>query len=504
MSNANISLKGQYRVKVFDQFDNLKTDTDFLDNLITNTGLRFPYDIAFSDCFRYLSLGSGQASAATGNTGIQSGISGFQYLGIYNAVTGFKSFDVLNGAYPPEWYYMPEGCGTNLNTGSVELFRTWRVPTGLGFAEMDYVGNQKIYELVTSPSAPVEQLIQDKQDTDPYFGTYLPFDASNAKFNLAFSRMNISNGLSLLSGDYALVTYKLTVYPNVKPTGFSKTFTTARFKNSMNGITACTGWTGTISGIYGLVHPGIKLISDEAGSLLNGYVPEEFLSPNVLLNSSQSKFGLSYTPQIGIPLEPSNENTYYAYLSDDNVQFLANKEGGEIPVDATGLYYPYNSAGIRPSGICSYKPEFPKSGTDSLLYNIRRSDAGRIYPSADDLRVGVLSSSSHANSQAGTVSAKVNLDNHYRSITYTWGASLGQNIVSSLVLATKDSSQEVYYPFLDMVFNTTDGRLLPQIVPIAGLPPTSGFIAIPNDIETKLFLDGLNVLDLVFNLSWGR
>jgi len=129
MSNVNLKLKGQYQVKIFDKNNNLKTDSEFLDNIITDSGLRFPFDLAFADSFRYLSIGSGLTAAAVGDTGLYLPISKFQYMGIYKKLDPFidsafalTSLDETN--YSENYAYVPEGCGTTFTPSGVQLYRT--------------------------------------------------------------------------------------------------------------------------------------------------------------------------------------------------------------------------------------------------------------------------------------------------------------------------------------------------------------------------------------------
>lgn len=495
MSNFNLKLKGQYRTRVFDKNNQLKTDTDYLDNLITHSGHLFPFDIGFADCFRYLSLGSGTAGDSVTMTGLDNAIPEFEYLGVYKAVETFGA-TVLGGTYPADWYYVPEGCGTILKTGSVELFRTWRIPTGEGYVERNYTDTNKIYELMTSPSAPIEMEMQGSG-----LDKYLPFAPVKNYQSLAFSRITIPEGLTLESGDYALISYKLTIYPNTNPVQFLKTFNTLGFKpESSNGFTPCTGWTGSISGIYGLIHPGVKLISDLTGPKPNGYNPPEFESrPSSIPNFSQ-KFGLSYTPKVGIPLEPSNTE-YVAYVSTDNTQFLFSPFGGNVPPDQTGKYYPYNPTGIRSSGVCSYKYELPYSGLETIYSNIRRIDNNQIpFPYHENITSTEVPPVGFQNGILRlTKDAKVSDPlNSTRTVSFTWSAAFGEKRVSSLVLACQSKENEAfYYPFLDMVFNTTDGRVFPE----TGMDGSRVYYT-PTDTGVKLYLDGINTLDLSFNLKW--
>ena len=518
MPNSNFKLKGQYKVKVFDKYNNLKTDSDFLDNLITDSGLLFPYDVAFADSFRYLGLGSGNANPlVTSVTGLDKAISGFQYLGIYNGLTQFinepdpNTFrdegESLLGNYSEDYYYNPEGCGTNLKPDSVELFRTWRIPTGASnFMPRDYTGNSAIKELMVSPSAPIEQKMMTGG-----LSAYIPF-ISTGSHNLAFSRIVLNNPFEMSKDDYALVTYKLSIYPQTGTYNFTSTFTSTTFSTGFAGRPGCTGWTGLLSGRYSLTHPGIKLISDINGNSYHGVDAKnakEFLSPYKIPTSIDGNlyFGISYSPlKIDCPLEPSviNSTYYYCYVSDDNTQFLANYSGGAIPATQTGRYFPYNTTGIKSSGLYKYIYDLPFDATN-VVHDIRSSLTLGNFPNPDDLTDITTVSPTIKRSSTSSIITPIRTEPS-QSINFAWPTNPTTSYVSALVIGYKDpnGNDPNVYPFFDMLFSTISGKLIPTLQ--TGYHPGlyGYFTPFGNSNSVKLYLDGINNLSLGFKLSWGR
>jgi hypothetical protein len=59
MSALGLKLQGQFKLDLLDASGNLIKTSNFIDNFITNSGVMYPYYFAFADCFRFLSVGSG-------------------------------------------------------------------------------------------------------------------------------------------------------------------------------------------------------------------------------------------------------------------------------------------------------------------------------------------------------------------------------------------------------------------------------------------------------------
>ena len=516
MTNQNLKLKGEYRIRIFDKNDSLKSDSDFLPNLITNSGMLFPFSVAFADSFRYLSLGSGDADSADyTKTGCEKVIPEFQYLGIYNALTTLSQSQDFEGDsrnllqnYSEDYYYNPEGCGSTLKPDRIELYRTWKVPTGINeYANKNYVGDLAIKELIVSPSAPIEQKMFTGGLSD-----YLPFTPTGYH-NLAFSRIVLDPPFSLSSGDYALVSYRLSLYPQTGVSFYTKTFNSATFSAKENDRIGCAGWTGVLTGIFTQIHPGLKLISNIDGNSYGGYdskSAKEFEYPYSIpkIDEQKNYFGISYTPlKINCPSEPSviDKDYFYCYLSDDNEQFLANSLGGAIPSSSTGKYFPFKTNGIKSSGVCKYIYNLPLKVNDSAT-NIRTTSSSLLWPNPDNITTQAPAS---PNIRRSTSEAVIIPDytEHSKLIKFSWQSSNPIiQTVSSLVIGYKDPNDRynLIYPFFDMLFSSTTGQMIPDLK-LGYNPNAYGYyIPMQNTTGSKLFLDGINNLSLYFKLSWTR
>lgn len=527
MTSQNLKLKGEYRIRVFDKNKTLKSDSDYLPNLITNSGMLFPFSVAFADTFRYLTLGSGSAAPNDyTKTGCEKAIPEFQYLGMYNGLTTLDQSSnfatagkLLLKDYSEDYYYDPDGCGSILRPDRVELYRTWKVPTGTdAYAIKDYTGDQSIKELTVSPSAPIEQVMLSEG-----LSGYLPFTPTN-DHNLAFSRIVLNSPFSLLQGDYALISYRLSVYPQTGVSFYTKTLQSVTFSKSEGDLIGCTGWTGILTGVYSQIHPGIKLISDKDANLYNGQDAKKALEFQNLdpddpdsaripsKGDEKSYFGVSYSPfKIDCPSEPSviDNDYFYCYLSNDNEQFLANPSGGAIPLSATGKYFPFNPAGIKPGGVHKYIYDLGLRPTDSAT-KIRMKKSSLTWPDSGNIIVAAPPPS-NLSTRRSFSDALISQDYSEPSkiIKFSWGTTAVIQTVSSLVIAVEyedpmEKDTKYISPFFDMLFSSTTGQMIPNLV--AGYNPSlyGYYTPMDNSTGTKLFLDGINNLSLSFKLSWSR
>jgi hypothetical protein len=522
ITKAKLNLKGQYRIKVFGSGDVLKSDTDFIDNLITDSGILFPFDMAFADTFRYLNLGTSTTPPSNSDTGVFSPISEYSYLGAYAAVTAGISNPASPMQIPDDASYSPEGCGTTYQFDSISLFRTWRVPSGVGSATDGNI----ITEFAVSPSAPIELGIA----TSGYADT-IPFTVK-PEHSLAFSRT--TGRVVLDAGDYALVTYRLNVYPSTGAAPISVNLNTAGFDHGASDT--CTGWLGQLTGVQGIVHAGIKVISgpipvDTSTELSTHFVPQ---SPHY----GNNYFGVSYTPRVGALLEPSHSTLndafdYVAYSSNDLTQFVATPSGGHIDPAIQSRFFPFNPAGIKTSGICGYIYNVLGQSSPVLPNNIRIGSSPSVvgysvapnqstdFPSSTDITVAASPVPSttnifNASLNFGVVNRVYGSDTQSRALNFTWLAGVtipgSPDFISSVVIAHPDiyppspspsvrNTPATLFPVFEMMLNTIDGRCIPPLV-VDG--SATGFNQWADDTAIKLFFDGTHNLGLSFNISWSR
>lgn len=127
--------------------------------------------------------------------------------------------------------------------------------------------------------------------------------------------------------------------------------------------TYSTNWNSKILGGHQLIHAGIKLINNGNLSSLN-------LSQDGVASASynyDAEYGESFIPNWGCPLEPSARYTSLsAYLTNDNLQYLANSlEGGASSNAGDGFYHT--------SGLMRWRKELYSSSPGTTQLGIRKA-----------------------------------------------------------------------------------------------------------------------------------
>jgi hypothetical protein len=213
-----LGLQGSYKIDIYNQGNQLVDSSDYVKNFITSTGLSYIYDTPLVDCFRYLSIGSGNSGNSVYTDGLESGDSRWQFK--------------IN--------YVNNACGTINTTSGVNLYRAWLIS---GITGETYNGGLDIEEMALSPNN---------------------VGASGKAFSRVLSNANVP------SGHYSIVTYRLEV---AMPTGV-KTFNGIINDTQVN-ITepaedVCRYWD-LLSGKYSLVHHGLNTISSAGTKVLDSF-----------------------------------------------------------------------------------------------------------------------------------------------------------------------------------------------------------------------------------------
>ena len=68
VAKTNAQLKGEYKVDILDDKGQLIEEGEWFPNFITQTGLFYPKQYSFADCFRFLSVGGGVSPTANSMT----------------------------------------------------------------------------------------------------------------------------------------------------------------------------------------------------------------------------------------------------------------------------------------------------------------------------------------------------------------------------------------------------------------------------------------------------
>ena len=414
MSEIGLKLKGEFKFDLYDSGRNLLYSSSFMDNFITNSGIRYPYYFAFADCFRYLSVGSGTVI----NSIIKTGISNPETTGLQIPISGYTYIGGRPSASTTTSNYSSPGCGYNETISGIDLFRQWTLPSNTSL----FSGNQTFNEFMVSPGQPYVTGItgqklctcdegdghstfgNDCSSVAMYYNWVQDAYASIPQFRpkmcdaiLAFARVVFP--ISVVTNSYLNITYRLSISPN---TGISS----LSLNNSV-GVNTDPNWSGKLNSIFKVTQPGIKLINDGVVSTPtapNGQERLQHFDYTGQYNGYDftKEYGESFVPPMGMPLEPSNlsignsnppvQNIMY-YVSSDNTEFLVSTTG---VFSNTGQYAPwvpssgaYNGTGT--SGLAPYlnnnsvilSQGTPYWSNNPNTYNIRTNS--NVFPNTGDI-----------------------------------------------------------------------------------------------------------------------
>lgn len=390
MSEIGLSLQGQFKFDLYDKEKKLLKSSDYINNFITKTGVFYPYHFAFADCFRFLSIGSGDLKnsilSIDETTGLHKPIQEFSYIGSRN---NFESSESTNYSFEPS-------CGYNFpKENIVELYREWTLPNNYGGDSGAFQKSGVFSEFMVSPGRPY--VITDDGGKlctcDQVSGGLTGLDCSsvaeyyewvskksqnltrieNRKIRIceadkAFARIVLNSPINYLSGSTLNVTYKLSI---IIDSG-------KKFKSLKESQPITKNWEGKLNLVQNITNPGIKLINNGQiqykqpilGPKENRLQHYNYDAPERIYSFGK-EYGESFIPPHGIPLEPSNlflsknkdlRNIIY-YFSEDNIQFLVSPSGGSFI--NTGEYAPWN---IYREKITYSSGNYAYSGNNTYKY----------------------------------------------------------------------------------------------------------------------------------------
>jgi hypothetical protein len=514
----NYSVKGNFVFKIYDSNHNLKQTVGPVENFITSMGLGFPANFAFADCFRYISLGTGNApNCLTGNgsiwgtTGLNKPHPDHQYIG------GRTAYSDPDGSLSN---YDLQGCSFKEHSSGVTLSRSWRVPRGGANFDQDIT----FKEYMVSPGQPsfvsgysdsdgfaslrcacaaddvtsAPQLYQSQDYFSPQvfgpehsaLGGYYKTPSICEAYQ-AFSR--IVTDITAAAGDSITATYNL----NINYATGAKLFSVTPHSENSN-------WSGSVMGNCGQIHHGLMLINDNSSLTSSNSVlgpGNLYITPWNTYEGPVYELGESFVPPWGAPMEPSrtgqllaggNFNNILGYISTDNLQFAINSaDGGSII-----------AGGPTSSGVMAWKST-PSTSIDpdaSKWYNIRQNSGLANYAdfadyhttvSAQDINFPVVCKQQDLIQFSGFTppSSAPQCSGRSRNTAFSmefWGNTNDANgnmpmqgQIKALTLAYRDASQDSSFyklndpsyplttiPFFDAVFASSGvGRaILPAIV----------------------------------------
>lgn len=392
MSAIGLSLQGQFKFDLHDKSGNLLKSSNFVNNFITNSGVFYPYHFAFADCFRFLSVGSGDAGNSirfsNETTGLEIPIPEYSYIGS------------RNDFYSSDTNYAPSACGYKLSGNLIELYRQWTLPNNLGGDQGAFQVGGTFKEFMVTPGRPYEtgengtklctcnQIEGEGSGRDcSSIAEYYEWVsektknlniAQNRKMRIceahkAFARI-VPDPVDYISGSVLNVTYKLSV---IIDSGINLKTLSKPNPSQPDG-----NWNLKLNLISNITQPGIKLIND--GQLITK-VPRAPESKTRLQHYNytgigrnynfENEYGESFVPPYGAPLEPShlflsenkNDTNIVYYLSEDNSQFLVSPTGGNFT--KTGDFAPWNiyvPTTIYSSGNFAYSGNFTYKYINSI------------------------------------------------------------------------------------------------------------------------------------------
>ena len=494
MVSKNIAIRGRFTFNLYHSGLNVPYSSQYVDNFITSTGLSYPASFAFADCFRFISIGSGTAAnsitsnGGLGTTGLQFPISKYSYIGSRNSENVSQ--------------YEPETCGFREQNDKVILSRGWRLPTGELYFEKDY----NLEEFMVSPGRPyVVGIDGSKACSSSTFTNYGVAGLDGATASKVYSSPTLCDAtaafarvlksLSIKKDDFLVATYDLSLVFNTGIQDISLTVD--------NGTSTNPNWDGTINAKANIVHHGINLISDAEHP---SYIFAEQPSPDFYY---PYEYGESFVPLWGNPLEPSMvDSKFVAYLSTDNIQFLANRiSGGRSLVN-----------NIEDIGTMAWRrtptqdalPTFP-----SQFLNIRQDGSKDVYPNKTNYTGANVSAEtlpfdvSFIKNSRFQHTPMVYSPRDSRSRTGIYSAQFWirtpQEIaflnkpVRSLVIGYYNSLYpDMVYPFYDLLFADRTNSYpahnesnATYTLPTDTNPPTNYF-----------YLENGGILTLSFNMSW--
>ncbi len=526
MSLSNhFKINGQFKIDTYGKDNQLKNTTDYFSNFITYTGLEYIKTFAFADCFRYVSLGSGITlnSIVVETTGLASGISKFQYIG------GFQNDGCGTLALSQ---YDSKSCGYRISESGVTLTRGWRIPTGELFFDTGY----GFKEFMVSPGRPYISGYDSDGNILPLCSCLEPASYSapsvlgdvvgleSSDFYLAYPTIcsstkafaRVLKDIPVVKDDYLIVNYALSI--NFATGMRSFNLITDRSHTPYQPTTLDTQNWLSASGIYSIIHPGIKLINNGIST-----VTPAFNNIIGLTVGGVPRYGESFIPPLGNPLEPSTDSSNKAvYISNDNLQFIAN--------DLSGGAYIVNSRGFPQSGLLRFNKNWITDNSTTLMdlgdntinlpqYYKPRSEVTanftEAYPDSTDYTIA----NSAANILGGNFIAQTILGNvseafgsitertRTKNISFQFiDQSLAANMpVRALVYGYTfdDGSGPQYFPAFDTLFRPSGGN----VIPLTGIYPDKSYqnpldVLVLSPLSGYNFLDNNNILQIDLNLTW--
>lgn len=307
-------LEGSFKMDLYDAQGYCVKTGEWFSNFITKTGLMYPLNYSFANCFRFLTIGSntnawqnnGGADGTNATTGCANPFYTFTVTSDNDATQqqqigawmGYEGYETGTSAFGNST------CQTIFEGRGVRFYRAWSVPSGsqgIVVSANQPGGYLNIQEFAVSPSSGGD-----------------PIGAA------AFSR--VTRNLPIPAGYRAVISYQLFVQmKNYGVTPFnSGTFNTTNADTTNDPDLIAL--FGNLSGFYRQVWPGLQCIDYH---------------------------GVTFTPKYGCGMEPSvtDLSNYYVYFSPDNAYFDVNASGGGPALSNTGAWQSQGVMSVLPPNL---------------------------------------------------------------------------------------------------------------------------------------------------------
>jgi hypothetical protein len=166
--DSHLKVEGEYTVDVYRRDGNLSYSLGPYKNFITSTGLSYPHNFAFADCFRFISFGSGtevntiknSVNGGWGTIGLSQPLSKFSYIGGRGT-----QYDTSHATSQYSSASFKE------TTSGLSLSRGWRIPAGdSNYFEDDYT----FKEVMLTPGRPYVTGLAYASEVTDYFTVVSP------------------------------------------------------------------------------------------------------------------------------------------------------------------------------------------------------------------------------------------------------------------------------------------------------------------------------------------
>ena len=468
-ANTEYGLEGAFKVDTFDGGGNLIDTTDYFSNFITASGLAYPLTKHFAECFRFLSIGTSNASNSIDTTGLIGSPASIKVVNTFDNTT----YTNQSMGYLGPIYYSEGNCGSIIHKDGPSYYRAWKIPSG-----QDVVVDEDVTfrEFAVSPSS-----------------------GGDVSGKFAFSR--VPREVTLKSGASAIISYRLKLKTQSTGINYLTGFNITQADTEDGGLV--TLWSTGTTGHYRQVYHGLAAIDING----NTFIPKfgDAMEPACRNFDKLSAYFSPDNSQFDCSVTGGSENFDKAYKADGLLNVAFGHDYTEVEVSQTPDTYVFNNKTLSAhpaSDIKNYKKDIRyKTVKDPNYLDFSGDSIEKDYSSTfDSTEISVASPGNlDYNSDLldfrnkatfaavivplrfGVSGQQVRKKTITRRAIFTPVKSYGHNTrYGSFVYAFKNGSD--YWPVVDCLFSNNSGQLLMDhyraITDILVIDPGSGVSAV--------------------------